>query len=100
MGNWITVKIEQQEEAEYRQAKAGRPNPNTQFIKTTRDRYNLAWEFNQEALSQSQREDGVFPLLTNDRELSAEEVLRAYKRQPLIEKHFSQFNTDFAVTTS
>jgi transposase len=95
--NWITVKIEQQEEAEYRQTKAGRPNPNTQYIKRTRDRYNLTWELNQEALSQSEREDGVFPLLTNDRELSAEAVLRAYKRQPLIEKRFSQFKTDFAV---
>ena len=35
--------------------------------------------------------------MTNDRQLSAEEVLRAYKRQPLIEKRFSQFKTDFAV---
>jgi transposase len=96
-GNWMTVKIEAQEEAEYRQAKSGRPNSKTQYVKKTRDRYNLAWELNQEALSQAEREDGVFPLLTNDRSLSAEEVLRAYKRQPLIEKRFSQFKTDFAV---
>jgi transposase len=39
----------------------------------------------------------VFPLLTNDRTFDAEQVLRAYKRQPLIEKRFSQFKTDFAV---
>ena len=96
-GNWITVKIEQQEEAEYRQANSGRPSPKTQYIKKTKDRYDLTWELNQEALSQAEREDGVFPLLTNDRTLSAEEVLRAYKRQPLIEKRFSQFKTDFAV---
>jgi hypothetical protein len=38
----------------------------------------------------------VFPLLTNDRSFDAEQVLRAYKRQPLIEKRFSQFKTDFA----
>jgi transposase len=94
---WMTVKIELQEEAEYRQAKSGRPNPKTQYVKKTRDRYGLAWELNQEALSQAERDDGVFPLLTNDRTLNAEEVLRAYKRQPLIEKRFSQFKTDFAV---
>jgi transposase len=35
--------------------------------------------------------------LTNDRQLSAEEVLRAYKRQPVIEKRFSQLKTDFRV---
>ena len=29
--------------------------------------------------------------------MSAEEVLRAYKRQPLIEKRFSQFKHDFEV---
>ena len=94
---WMTVKIESQEEAEYRQAKSGRPNPKTQYVKKTRDRYGLTWELNQEALLQAEREDGVFPLLTNDRTLKAEEVLRAYKRQPLIEKRFSQFKTDFAV---
>ena len=37
------------------------------------------------------------PLLTNDRKPSATEVPRAYKRQPLLEKRFSQFKTDFAV---
>ena len=94
---WITVTIERQEEAEYRQAKPGRPNPKTQYLKTTRDRYSLVWELNQEALLWSEREDGQFPLLTNDRELSAAEVLASYKRQPLIEKRFSQFKTDFAV---
>jgi transposase len=96
-GNWMTVKIEAQEEAEYLQAKSGRPNSKTQYVKKTRDRYDLTWELNQEALLQAEREDGVFPLLTNDRTLSAEEVLRAYKRQPLIEKRFSQFKTDFVV---
>ena len=50
-----------------------------------------------EALSEAEREDGVFPLLTNDRTLSGTEVLRAYKRQPFLEKRFSQFKTDFAV---
>lgn len=94
---WISVRIEQHEEADYRQAKPGRPNPNTQYVKKTRDRYSLTWELNQEALVRSEREDGLFPLLTNDRQLTAEEVLRAYKRQPLIEKRFSQFKSDFAV---
>src|SRR5208337_3868527 len=62
-----------------------------------RSRYTLTWKLNLEALSEAEREDGVFPLLTNDRKLSATEVLRAYKRQPLLEKRFSQFKTDFAV---
>ena len=41
--------------------------------------------------------DGIFPLITNAKPMTAEEILRAYKRQPIIEKRFSQLKTDFAV---
>ena len=41
--------------------------------------------------------DGIFPLVTNVAEFSALELLHAYKRQPAIEKRFSQLKTDFEV---
>ena len=41
--------------------------------------------------------DGIFPLISNVKEMTAEEVLRAYKRQPIIEKRFSHLKTDFSV---
>ena len=66
-------------------------------VKETRLRFEIGWELDQTALMQAEREDGLFPLISNDRTLSAEQVLRAYKRQPLVEKRFSQFKTDFAV---
>ena len=43
------------------------------------------------------RSDGIFPLVTNVSEFSALELLHAYKRQPVIEKRFSQLKTDFEV---
>jgi transposase len=95
--SWLLVAIEEQEEATFRQATRGRPNEQTQYLKQTRSRFTLTWTLNLEALSEAERDDGVFPLLTNDRKLSATEVLRAYKRQPFLEKRFSQFKTDFAV---
>ncbi len=95
--SWLLVTIEEQEEATFRQATRGRPSEQTKYLKQTRSRYTLTWKLNLEALSEAEREDGVFPLLTNDRKLSATEVLRAYKRQPMLEKRFSQFKTDFAV---
>jgi transposase len=95
--SWLVVAIEAQEEATFRQATRGRPSEQTPYRKQTRSRYTLTWKLNLEALCEAEREDGVFPLLTNDRTLSATEVLRAYKRQPLLEKRFSQFKTDFAV---
>jgi transposase len=95
--SWLLVEIEEQEEETFRQATRGRPSEQTKYLKETRSRFTLTWKLNVEALSEAELEDGVFPLLTNDRKLSATEVLRAYKRQPLLEKRFSQFKTDFAV---
>jgi transposase len=94
---WLRVAIEEQDEETFRQATRGRPGEQTKYLKETRSRFTLTWKLNLEALSEAEREDGVFPLLTNDRKLSATEVLRAYKRQPLLEKRFSQFKSDFAV---
>jgi transposase len=94
---WLRVTIEEQGQDTYRQARPGRPSKDTPYRKETRTAYSLAWELDQQLLSEAEREDGVFPLLTNDRTFDAEQVLRAYKRQPLIEKRFSQFKTDFAV---
>jgi len=95
--SWLLVEIEEQEEETFRQATRGRPSEQTKYLKETRLRFSLTWKLNVEAISEAAREDGVFPLLTNDRKLSATELLRAYKRQPLLEKRFSQFKTDFAV---
>jgi hypothetical protein len=41
--------------------------------------------------------DGIFPLVSNVADLDELELLHAYKRQPTIEKRFSQLKTDFEV---
>jgi hypothetical protein len=41
--------------------------------------------------------DGVFPLITNDRKLSEQALLLAYKGQPVLEKRFEQLKTEFEV---
>lgn len=97
VGSFVRVQIEEREQATYRQARPGRPSKQTTYQKQTRRHYHLTWALDPIRLTEVERQDGVFPLLTNDRLLPAEEVLRAYKRQPLIEKRFSQFKTDFAV---
>jgi transposase len=95
--SWLLVEIEEQEEETFHQATRGRPSKQTKYLRGTRSRFTLTWKLNVEAISEAELEDGVFPLLTNDRKLSATEVLQAYKRQPLLEKRFAQFKTDFAV---
>jgi transposase len=94
---WLRVTIEEHGQETYRQTRPGRPTKDTPYRKETRPAYTLSWELDRQRLNEAECEDGVFPLLTNDRAFDAEQVLRAYKRQPLIEKRFSQFKTDFAV---
>ena len=91
------MRVEERPRETFRQATPGRPTERTRYVKHTRPAYALSWELQHAALIEAEHDDGVFPLLTNDRTFDAEQVLRAYKRQPLIEKGFSQFKTDFAV---
>jgi transposase len=94
---FLVLDISEQTHATYKQATRGRPGANTKYVRHARPCYRVSAEINPTAVAQAEEQDGVFPLLTNDRQFTAEQVLRAYKRQPLIEKRFSQFKTDFAV---
>lgn len=94
---WLKVGIEEWRTETYRQTKPGRPTKDTKYVKDEVPSFDLRWEIDAEALAQQQAADGVFPLVTNVREFTAEETLRAYKRQPVIEKRFSQLKTDFSV---
>jgi transposase len=94
---WVTVTIQDTPQEEFKQATRGRPGKDTQYVKEVRVRYRLTWTLNVDQIKQDELTDGVFPLLTNQHEMPALEVLQAYKRQPLIEKRFSQFKTDFEV---
>jgi transposase len=93
----IRVEVREIASSSYKQATPGRPSPQTKYVRRDRLCFLTSAEVDRAAVAEAEREDGVFPLLTNDRQLGADEVLRAYKRQPLIEKRFSQFKTDFAV---
>lgn len=95
---WVTVQIRDEETAHYRQATPGRPGKDTRYVRQVQTRFGLSAEVDTAMLERETLTDGVFPLLTNQRQMSAEEVLRAYKRQPFIEKRFSQFKSDFHVT--
>jgi transposase len=94
---WVTVHIEEAAREEFKQATRGRPGKDTQYVKQIRMRYRITWELDATQIQQDELTDGVFPLITNQREMPAQEVLKAYKRQPLIEKRFSQFKSDFEV---
>ena len=93
----LPVEVLEQHKPTYRQASKGRPGKDTKYVKTVKKRFDISWSVDPIRVAEAEALDGVFPLITNDKQLTAEEVLRAYKRQPIIEKRFSQLKTDFAV---
>jgi len=95
--DWITVAIEERIEERYRQEGRGRPTKDTRYVKKISTRFDLSYRIDYARIAEDQKSDGVFPLVTNVVELCEREVLLVYKRQPVIEKRFSQLKTDFRV---
>ena len=93
----IRVTIREVVKDHYRQERRGRPGKETRYVKTATIRFAITWELDANAMEQEKTSDGIFPLITNDLNLMPIEVYAAYKRQPMIEKRFSQFKNDFAV---
>ena len=61
-------------------------------LQSSRTRYR-----HQNKVAEDAKSDGVFPLITNVTDISELELLKTYKRQPTIEKRFSQLKADFEV---
>jgi transposase len=90
----LRVEIFEQEEETFRKIGPGRPTQNSNYRRDVKLRFKLTWCLDDQSWKDAQIDDGVFPLLTNDRQLSAREILEAYKRQPKIEKRFTQLKSD------
>jgi transposase len=93
----LHVEIIEQEQVTPTRGQSRSSAINKKYTCDIKPRFDLSWHVDANQLERVRRADGVFPLVTNDRTMSVEEVLRAYKRQPLIEKRFSQFKSDFHV---
>jgi transposase len=94
---WLHLHIDEEVEEEYHQEGPGRPGPRTSYRRVEQRRYRLRFEEDGEALARAARCDGLFPLLTNDRQLSLEDALGKYKYQPFVEKRHEQMKNGFKV---
>lgn len=95
--DWIRIEVKKQEAETFRQDRRGRPNKDSRYVRTVKIRCDLSYDVDPEALARESMTDGIFPLVTNDVDLNALDLLSAYKKQPLIEKRFSQLKSDFQV---
>ena len=93
VGRYLKVSRVVREEHRFKQARRGRPSPDMAYRKITRKRYDIEWTMDQDSIAYDQKSDGMYPLLTNDRNLSSAQVLTAHKGQPRIEKRFEQLKS-------
>jgi len=93
VGRYVLVSRTVREEHIFRQTKRGRPGPKTGYRKITKRRFDIVWSTDEGAIAYDHKSDGMYPLMTNDRTLSAAQILEAHKGQPMIEKRFEQIKT-------
>jgi hypothetical protein len=94
---WVTVEIRPEEREVFHQDGPGRPGPDTKYRKELKKRFDIKFYENRQAIDEAEKQDGVFPLVTNDRGLSVKDLLLTYKRQAQVEKRFSQLKSQFQV---
>lgn len=90
---WVRVEIEERQEPVFRQEKRGHPGPTTRYVRKERLRFSVAARIRDDVMAADERSDGMFPLITNRRELSRKQILEAYKFQPKLEKRHEQLKS-------
>lgn len=93
----LIVKIASREDETFRQTSRGRPTGETRYVREVKVRFDLSYELDLQRIQRERLGDGVFPLITNVLDASELDLLWSYKKQPKIEKRFSQLKTDFSV---
>jgi transposase len=95
---WLAVEVEGEMSEEYKQVGRGRPGPKTEYQRIENWVYKVRLVEDVEALKREAFCDGLFPLMTNEEDLSLAEALTKYKYQPFVEKRHEQLKSVFAVT--
>ena len=87
---WVRFRVEQDSVESFRQAKRGRPGPNTAYKKIVTTTLRIRFTVDEAQVAHDAASDGMWPLLTNDPDMAAAELLDAYKWQPNLEKRHAQ----------
>lgn len=92
---WIRVKLVAREHHRYKQAKPGKPNWRTPYLRLTTTAWEALATVDQLAVQASAACDGIFPLITNlpANTHSPFEILKIYKYQAFVEKRHEQLKS-------
>jgi transposase len=83
---WVTFTVEETINVRHRQETRGRPGANTRYRRIETTRHRIRFDVRDDVIADDACSDGCWPLITCDRDLSAGEVLKAYKHQPHLER--------------
>lgn len=97
VSGWVVLRAVPCERRWQEQEGRGRPGPNTTYVEREETYYELVFGEDKEALAAAAKCDGLFCLLSNDKNLSVCEALAKYKYQPFLEKRYEQLKTVFGV---
>jgi hypothetical protein len=64
---WVNIHVETDTVESFRQAKRGRPGPNTAYIKVSRTTLRIRFAVDETQVAHDAASDGMWPLITNDR---------------------------------
>lgn len=94
---WLACEVHEHAEPIFRQEHRGRPGHTTRYLRRQRLRFDVVWTTIAATIEYDARCDGIFPLITNDRDLALAAILTAYKYQPRLEKRHEQLKSVYAV---
>jgi transposase len=90
---WVRAEVEERQEPVFRQEARGHPGPHTRYLRKERLRFSVVARVLDEVVAADERSDGMFPLLSNCRDLSRKQILEGYKFQPKLEKRHEQLKS-------
>jgi Transposase len=94
---WVGFRITEEDVERKVQRSRGRPGSMTEYRTVIRKRFHVEWKPEEENIDFDEACDGMFPLITNDRNLSLKEILSMYRFQPYVEKRHEQLKSVYGV---
>ena len=94
---WIEPRLREETSTSYRQAGPGRPGSGTKYRRMERKQFRVEGRVREDQVVWDGKQDGMFPLLTNCRDLSLGQLLGSYRWQPTLEKRHEQLKTVYSV---
>jgi transposase len=94
---YMDIALEEVVEPHFRQERRGRPGKDTLYQRSDSTRVKLSWAVRADVVAAEAHSDGMFPLISNCRDLGLAELLDHYKYQPCLERRHQQLKSGLAV---